>query len=178
LLLLEDDKFEKNFNLFIDRLYITYKQGGRLYIAGNGGSASDAQHFAAELVCRLKNDRDPIPAECLNTDTSVLTSIANDYGYENIFSRQIKANVSSNDLFLAISTSGESQNIFNAIKMCNDLKVHSVLLTGPSGGCSKTIADIVLNVPGSDAASIQEIHIVVIHALCECIENFFINDKE
>ena len=175
-MLLEDDTFGKNFNLLINRLNFIYKKGGKLFIAGNGGSASDAQHFASELVCRLKNDRDPIPAECLNTDTSVLTSIANDYGYENIFSRQIKANVTGNDLFLAISTSGNSQNIYNAIKECNNLNINSALLTGPSGGTSKSIADIVLNVPGSDAASIQEIHIVVIHALCECIESLVLNN--
>ena len=112
----------------------------------------------------------------MNTDTSVLTSIANDYGYENIFSRQIKANVTKNDLFLAISTSGNSPNIYNAIKECNNLNINSVLLTGPSGGTSKSIADIVLNVPGSDAASIQERHIVVIHALCECIESLVLNN--
>lgn len=148
-----------------------YRKGGRLYAAGNGGSAADAQHLAAELVCRLERERGPIPAEAMTVDTSLLTAVANDYGFERIFQRQVLGRMQQHDLFVAITTSGNSANILRALESCQDRGIASILFTGRDGGKAAKLADHVILAPGDSVNTIQELHIVFAHALCACIEN-------
>jgi len=147
-----------------------YKHGGRLYIAGNGGSAADAQHLAAEFVSKLAKDRDPLPAEALTVDSSILTAIGNDYGFDQIFSRQIAGKMTDKDVFLGITTSGNSKNIIRAIEQCKLMNIPSILFSGHTGGVAQSLADFSILVPGHTTATIQELHIVLAHSLCECIE--------
>jgi D-sedoheptulose 7-phosphate isomerase len=153
-----------------DAALLTYKKGGCLFIAGNGGSAADAQHLAAEFVSRLAQDRAPLPAEALTVDSSVLTAIGNDYGFEEVFSRQLRAKAKSEDLFLAISTSGKSPNIVRALKTCRALGVRSILFAGRDGGNCLPLADFAVIAPGDETATIQECHILLCHTLCEHVE--------
>ena len=149
----------------------SYQSGGRLYIAGNGGSAADAQHLAAEFVSKLAHDRAPLPAEALTTDSSILTAIGNDYGFEHIFSRQLIAKLKENDIFLGITTSGRSPNILKALEVCRHKGIQSIVFTAYDGGLVKDLADICIAVPGMRTSTIQELHIVLAHTLCECIES-------
>jgi D-sedoheptulose 7-phosphate isomerase len=137
---------------------------------GNGGSASDAQHMAAELIVRFKIERESIPAIALTTDTSVITSIGNDYDFNKIFSRQCESLVNENDVVIAISTSGNSDNVINGVLKAKEKGSFVIGLTGNSGGKLKSSADILLDVPSDDTARIQEGHRVIIHSLCELIE--------
>ena len=148
----------------------SYNKGGRLYIAGNGGSAADAQHLAAEFVSKLARDRAPLPAEALTTDSSILTAIGNDYGFENIFSRQLIGKLTDHDVFLGITTSGQSPNILKAIEYCKERKIPSIVFAGRDGGKAKALADFCIAVPGDMTSTIQELHIVLAHTLCECVE--------
>ena len=163
---LQGQVFEDATNEVIKR----YKLGGRLYIAGNGGSAADAQHLAAEFVSKLAKDRNPLPAEALTVDSSILTAIGNDYGFEKIFSRQIIGKLTSKDIFLAITTSGMSQNILEALKVCKEIRIPSILFTGKDGGLAKSLATYTIIAPGNSTAIIQEIHILMAHTLCQCVE--------
>ena len=163
---LQRQVFEDATNEVIKR----YKLGGRIYIAGNGGSAADAQHLAAEFVSKLAKDRNPLPAEALTVDSSILTAIGNDYGFEKIFSRQIIGKVTSKDIFLAITTSGMSQNILEALKVCKEMGIPSILFTGKDGGLAKALATYTIIAPGNSTAIIQEIHILMAHTLCQCVE--------
>jgi D-sedoheptulose 7-phosphate isomerase len=163
---LQGQVFEDATNEVIKR----YKSGGRIYIAGNGGSAADAQHLAAEFVSKLAKDRNPLPAEALTVDSSILTAIGNDYGFEKIFSRQIIGKVTSKDIFLAITTSGMSQNILEALKVCKEMGIPSILFTGKDGGLAKELATYTIIAPGISTAIIQEIHILMAHTLCQCVE--------
>lgn len=147
-----------------------YRSGGRLYIAGNGGSAADAQHLAAEFISKLARERAPLPAEALTTDTSTLTAIGNDYGYEQVFARQIAGKATAKDAFLAITTSGVSLNILRALEQCRKQGVLSVLFTGRDGGPAKVLADYCVIAPGPNTNRIQEVHIVLAHSLCESVE--------
>jgi D-sedoheptulose 7-phosphate isomerase len=147
-----------------------YRAGGRLYIAGNGGSAADAQHLAAEFVSRLAHDRAPLPAEALTTDSSILTAIGNDYGFEQVFSRQLAGKARAGDVFLGITTSGESPNILRALETCRRIGIPGIVLTGRSGGAARALADHCLIAPGRATSTIQELHIVMAHTLCECVE--------
>lgn len=160
------DTFEKMVALLVE----SFKNGGSLYIAGNGGSASDAQHLAAEFVCRLGRDRDPIPCEALTTDTSVITAIGNDYGYNKVFSRQLQAKMKKDDVFLAITTSGKSPNILEALTFCHDRDFNSMVLTGRNGGKAVALAGICLVANGTETSVIQELHLAIEHALCACVE--------
>lgn len=147
-----------------------YRAGGRLYIAGNGGSAADSQHLAAEFVSRLARDRAPLAAEALTTDTSILTAIGNDYGYDKVFSRQLAGKASGADVFLGITTSGKSPNILAALEQCRAMGVPSIVLCGHDGGPARALADHCLTVPGGATSTIQELHIVLAHTLCEAVE--------
>lgn len=148
----------------------TYKAGGKMLIAGNGGSAADAQHIAGELVSRFFFDRPALPALALSTDTSILTAIGNDYGYENLFSRQIEGNGQAGDLLLVISTSGNSPNILKAIAVARAMQIHVVGLSGSSGGRMAAECDICLKMPSTVTPRIQEGHILMGHLLCSFIE--------
>ncbi len=147
-----------------------YKNGHKLLIAGNGGSAADAQHIAGELINRLNFDHPALPAIALTTDTSVLTAIGNDSGYEQIFKRQIEALGDKGDMFLGISTSGNSPNILAAFRVCQEKGLVRVGLTGQAGGEMAGLCDYCVNVPSNDTPRIQEVHILISHILCSIIE--------
>lgn len=146
-----------------------YKRGNKVLLAGNGGSAGDAQHIAAELVARFEFDRPGLPAIALTTDTSMLTAIGNDYGFDYIFSRQVEGNAVKGDVFIGISTSGNSKNVLKAISSAKDMGVTTVGLCG-EGGKIVEQADYVISVPSQVTARIQESHIVIGHILCGIIE--------
>ena len=146
------------------------KKNGKVLVFGNGGSASDSQHIAAELIGRFKKDRGALPAIALTTNTSVLTSLANDYGYDVVFARQIEALGSKNDIAIGISTSGKAKNVAAAIKQAKKMGIKTVALTGGDGGELAKLADLSLVVPSSVTARIQEAHITIGHIICELIE--------
>jgi D-sedoheptulose 7-phosphate isomerase len=148
-----------------------YKKNSKILIAGNGGSAADAQHFAGELVSRFNFDRPPLSALALSTDTSILTAIGNDYGFKEIFARQILANGRSGDVFFAISTSGNSENILQAIEVCRTLDIKVVGLTGISGGKMKDMCDLCMMIPSTSVPRIQECHLIIEHIICAVIED-------
>ncbi len=160
-----------------DLIVATYRQQGKVLIAGNGGSAADAQHIAAELVSRFTFDRPALPALALTTDTSILTGIGNDYGYDSLFSRQVEASGRPGDVFIGISTSGNSPNILRALETAQANGLVTVGLSGATGGKMGALCDHCLNMPSSDTARIQECHITVGHILCANTENsLFGND--
>lgn len=147
-----------------------YVNGGCLFAAGNGGSAADAQHLVAEMVSKLSQDRQPIRAFAMTVDTSILTAIGNDYGYDLLFHRQVKGLMSKKDVFLAITTSGKSPNILKALEACKEVGCQSILLTGKDGGPAKKLADHTIIAPGDFTAAIQEGHLVIYHLLCYLVE--------
>lgn len=146
------------------------KLGGKIWFAGNGGSAADAQHLAAELSGRFYLDRKSIPAEALHVNTSFMTAVANDYGFDKVYARLLQGCAHRGDVLVAISTSGNSANIVEAIAMAKSLGVHVVALTGEKGGKLRDCCDILLNVPSHDTPRIQESHILIGHIICENIE--------
>lgn len=145
-------------------------QGGTVFWCGNGGSAADSQHLAAEFVGRFKNDRRPLRSIALTTDSSILTCISNDYSFQDVFARQISALGRPNDLLVGISTSGKSANVINAIKAANDCGLHTMGLTGGNGGTLKEIAEQSIVVPSDSTARIQEMHILIGHIICDMVE--------
>ncbi len=151
-------------------LIASLKKGGKMIVFGNGGSASDSQHIAAELVGRFKKDRQALPALALTTNTSILTALANDYGYELVFAKQVEALAGKNDLVIGISTSGKAKNVNCAIKQAKKMGIKTVALTGADGGELSKIADVSLVIPSTVTARIQEAHITVGHILCELAE--------
>ncbi len=148
-----------------------FKAGGKLLIAGNGGSAADAQHLAAEFVNRFVIERPPLPALALTTDTSVLTSIGNDYSYDQVFSKQVRALGHAHDVLLAISTSGNSANVVKAAEAAKAMRMKVIALTGPGDNALGKTADILLAVDADVTARIQEVHITVCHILCELVDH-------
>lgn len=147
-----------------------YKNGNKTLIAGNGGSAADAQHIAAELVSKFYFNRPGLASLALTTNTSILTSVGNDYAYDKIFSRQIQANGIKNDIFIGLSTSGNSNNIIEALQECKIQKVLTVGMTGQSGGKMAKICDYCIQVPSFDTPRVQEAHILIGHILCSIVE--------
>lgn len=148
-----------------------FKNGNKVILAGNGGSAADAQHIAAEFVSRFMFDRPGLPSISLSTDTSMLTAIGNDYGFEKLFSRQLEANSKSGDIFIGISTSGNSKNIIEAVRICESLGVVPYVMTGESGGVLSDLTTNVIKVPSNITSFIQESHIMIGHMLCGYVEN-------
>jgi D-sedoheptulose 7-phosphate isomerase len=148
-----------------------FSSGGKLLIAGNGGSAADAQHLAAEFVNRFMIERPPLPALALTTDSSVLTSIGNDYSFNEAFSKQVKALGREGDVLLAISTSGGSANVIKAVDAARALGMKTIALTGSDGGKLGPKADVHINVPAKNTARAQEVHITVCHVLCELVDH-------
>jgi D-sedoheptulose 7-phosphate isomerase len=156
-----------------DLLARTLKAGGKVLACGNGGSAADAQHFAAELLNRFEIERAPLAAIALTTDSSTLTSIANDYAYEQVFSKQVRGLGRRGDALLAISTSGNSRNVIEAMQAAHELGVHVVALTGAGGGKMAALIspeDVNICVPHKRTARIQEVHLLVLHCLCDGID--------
>ncbi len=154
---------------------------GKIFFAGNGGSFSDSQHISSEFIGRLNFDREPLPAICLGSNSSSTTSIGNDYGFESIFSRELKALFSKNDILVALSTSGESKNIIELLKTAQELEIITILITGPNESASAVrFADICINTPPmcKKTYSIQHLHIAIGHYLCEKVQTKLLVDKE
>jgi D-sedoheptulose 7-phosphate isomerase len=160
------DEFVRAINAAVS----TIRSGGTIYFAGNGGSAADAQHWAAELVSKLERSRPGLRAASLAVDTSLLTAIGNDYGYDKVFERQVRTRLERRDLLVTISTSGESKNIVNALVACNELSLPSILFTGSRSGTATRLAKIVLSVPSTETTVIQELHTFLGHCFCSAIE--------
>ena len=164
----------------VEWLIETFQGGGKLMVFGNGGSAADAQHMAAEFVNRFKISRRPLPAIALTTDSSVLTSIGNDFGYDLVFVKQIEALGKPGDLALAISTSGNSPNVVKAVETAREMGIRTVALTGGTvrpGGALGPLVDLLLNVPADSTPHIQETHIWVEHVVCELVEREMFGDS-
>ena len=153
-----------------NRIKACLKKGGKLILMGNGGSAADSQHIAAELIGRFKKERKALPAIALTVDTSSLTALGNDYGFETIFERQLEALAQKNDAVVGISTSGNSENVVRALKKANALGAETIGLLGNNGGKIKEIANLSIVIPSNDTARIQEVHITIGHIICELIE--------
>lgn len=152
------------------KIIAAYKKGNKTLLAGNGGSAADAQHIAAEFVSRFYFDRPGLPSIALTTDTSILTAIGNDYGYEKLFRRQLEANGVPGDIFIGISTSGNSPNIIKALEICKARDILAIGLSGQSGGKMAELCDHCLKMPSTSTPRIQECHILVGHILCAMVE--------
>ena len=165
---------DKNLLSLVERTALliidSFKNGNKLLTAGNGGSAADAQHFAGELVSKFNIVRPGLPAIALTTDSSILTAISNDLGYENIFAKQIEALGNNGDTFVAISTSGTSPNIVTALKKANEKGLKTILLTGCSSNLDDTISDIIIKIPSDSVSLIQESHIMIEHIICAMVE--------
>ena len=159
-------KINKAFNLILESL----DKGGKIIFAGNGGSAADSQHLAAEFVSRFMFDRPGLPSIALTTDTSVITAIGNDYGYKLLFKRQLQALANINDIFIGISTSGNSKNIINALEFCNEINIKSIGLTGSNKGIMNSLCSLTIEVPSNKTSFIQESHIAIGHILCMLVE--------
>lgn len=157
-------------NVIASRMERAIMTGKQILWCGNGGSAADSQHLAAELVGRFRHEREPLPSLALTVDSSALTAIANDYGYENVFSRQVRALCKSGDVVVGLSTSGSSLNVVRALETARELGAFTVALTGKTGGELNGLADAIIRVPTEDAARVQEAHILCGHMLCEWIE--------
>ena len=151
--------------------------GGKLLLMGNGGSAADSQHIAAELIGRFKKERKAIPALALTVDSSSLTALGNDYGFDTIFSRQVEALATANDAVIGISTSGKSPNGIRALKLAREIGAITIGFMGNNGGNMKDCVDISIIVPSNDTARIQEVHITIGHIICEIIEQDLVNEN-
>ncbi len=145
-------------------------RGGKVLIMGNGGSAADAQHFAAEIVGRFRLERRALPAIALTTDTSILTAVGNDYGFDQVFRRQVEAFAAAGDVVIGISTSGSSNNVYGALLLARERGCRTVGLLGRDGGTIAGIVDIPLTIPSNETPRIQEAHITIIHLVCELVE--------
>lgn len=168
--ILEDSAFIEQVLRMGQLLIERYRGGNKLLIGGNGGSAADAQHIAAEFVSRFNFDRPGLPALALTTDTSILTAVGNDYGYDQLFRRQLEANGAAGDVFLGISTSGNSPNILQALEAASEKGVTTFGMTGESGGAMRELCDYCLCVPSAETPRIQEAHILIGHTLCAMVE--------
>lgn len=149
----------------------TLRNGNKILLCGNGGSAADAQHIAAELTGRYKTERRGLPGIALTTDTSALTAIGNDYGYDRVFDRQVEALANKGDLLIGISTSGNSKNIINALKVAREMGCKTLGLSGRDGGAMNELCDVNLVVPSNNTPRIQEMHILFGHTICQIIDN-------
>jgi len=154
----------------VDLLAAAFRHGRRVLVFGNGGSASDAQHFAAEFVGRFQKERRAVAAIALTTDTSILTAIGNDYAFDRVFARQIEGLGESGDVAIGITTSGGSKNVVEALTMAKDRGLTTVAVTGRDGGDAGRIADVHLNVPDRSTARVQEVHRTLLHVICELVE--------
>ena len=151
----------------------SYRNGGKMLLMGNGGSAGDAQHIAAEFIGRYKKERKPVAAIALTVDSSVLTCVGNDYGYENVFARQVEGFAKKEDVVIAISTSGNSENVIRGVEKAREIGAKTIGLLGKQGGKLKDKVDLAIVVPSSDTARIQEAHITIGHIICEILDEDF-----
>ncbi|MBO5962978.1 MAG: D-sedoheptulose 7-phosphate isomerase [Bacteroidales bacterium] len=176
-LILNDSELLSKVEKAAELITETYKQGGRVYFCGNGGSAADAQHLAAELSGRFYFDRPPLAAEALHVNTSYMTAVANDYSYDVVFSREVEAFCKEGDVLIGISTSGNSANVLKAFEVAKRKKVSIIAMTGRGGGKMASECDILIDVPSNDTPRIQESHIMLGHIICQKVEeDLFKND--
>lgn len=171
--ILNSEEILDKLSLIISKINECFQRGNKILIAGNGGSAADAQHFAAEIVGRYKKERKGYPAIALTTDTSIITALANDYSFDLIFARQIESLGKKGDVFFGISTSGNSKNVIEGMKKAKVLGLTTICLLGKDGGVLKDLADISIIVPSDNTPRIQEAHIMLIHIICEEVEKNF-----
>ncbi len=169
--ILTDGDFLARIEKAADMITASLKGGGKIHFCGNGGSAADAQHLAAELSGRFYYDRPPLNAEALHCNSSYLTAVGNDYGYEHIFARLMRGTGHKGDVLIGISTSGNSKNILYAYDVCKELGISIISMTGATGGKMKEASDLLLNVPSTDTPRIQESHIMIGHIICELVES-------
>lgn len=168
--ILSDEKLMQSIEDAVNIIVESLRNGSKIHFCGNGGSAADAQHLAAELSGRFYLDRDPLNAEALHCNSSYMTAVSNDFGYDFVYSRIMRASAKKGDVLIGISTSGNSRNIIEAYKTCEELGVNIISLTGASGGLMKDFGGILINVPSTDTPRIQESHIMIGHIICELVE--------
>lgn len=176
--ILEDEGLINSLHEVAGECIAAFSQGNRVLLAGNGGSAADAQHIAAEFVGRYAFDRPGLPAIALTTDTSMLTAIGNDYGFDQIFCRQLEANGRKADVFIGISTSGNSPNVVAALRRARELDIITVGLTGQDGGVMQSLCDYCIQVPSMSTPRIQESHIMLGHIICGLVEEALFGGKD
>jgi D-sedoheptulose 7-phosphate isomerase len=167
---LKDANLKENIEEIVKKSIVAFKSEKKMLLCGNGGSASDAQHIAAELSGRFYSDRPPLYAEAIHVNTSYITAVANDYGYESTYSRMVEAAGRDGDIFVGISTSGNSPNVVKAIQKANEIGMLTVGFTGRHGGKMQEICNIMIRIPSDDTPRIQEAHILVGHIVCQLIE--------
>jgi len=168
--ILRDENLIENIYLSVQKIIEAIESGNKIIIAGNGGSAADAQHFVAELIGRFQLERNGFPAIALTTNTSLITALANDYSFDTIFARQLETLARKGDIFIAITTSGNSSNIISALQIAKKLGIESIGILGKDGGKTKDLSTIPIIVPHNITARIQEIHILIIHSICDIVE--------
>lgn len=176
-LILQDELLLKTIQTVADEIIRCYRKKGKVLLCGNGGSAADAQHLAAELSGRFYFDREPLAAEALHVNTSYLTAVANDYSYDEIYARYVKGAGRKGDILMGLSTSGNSANIVRAIETANAMGMTTIGLTGSKGGKMKGLVNHLINVPSDDTPRIQESHIMIGHIICEMVESSLFTRK-
>jgi D-sedoheptulose 7-phosphate isomerase len=174
--ILQDEILLSTIEKVVDIITTAFKNGNRIYFCGNGGSAADAQHLAAEFSGRFYIDRKALPAEALHCNTSYLTAVANDYGYDVVYSRMIDGIGQEGDILIGLSTSGNSINIMKAFDVAKEKGIITVAFTGSTGGKMKDRSDYLINVPSTDTPRIQESHITIGHIICQLVEEKYFND--
>lgn len=176
-LILENAELLHTIEKVVEVIVTAFKNGNRVYFCGNGGSAADAQHLAAEFSGRFYTDRKALPAEALHCNTSYLTAVANDYSFDVIYSRMIDGIGEKGDVLVGLSTSGNSKNILNAFETARAKKIKTIGFTGSAGGKMKTLSDHLINVPSADTPRIQESHIMIGHIICQLVEEKYFAAK-
>jgi len=176
--LLESGDISRAIEKAVESITECFRRGGKVYFCGNGGSAADAQHLAAEFSGKFYIDREVLPSEALHCNTSYMTAVANDFGYDIVYSRLIKGIGAEGDILVGLSTSGNSKNILNAFATCREKKIRTIGMTGATGGKMRDCSDILINVPSTDTPRIQECHITVGHIICEMVEHNIFGNKE
>lgn len=176
-LILQDEAFVQRIQDAAEMITQAFENGHRLYLCGNGGSAADAQHLAAEFTGRFYSDREPLPAEALHVNTSFLTAVANDYSYNEIYERAVRAHGRPGDVLIGLSTSGNSTNVLVAQQEAKKRDMHVISFTGETGGKMKECCNILFNVPSKDTPRIQECHIMIGHIICQLVEEQLFNSK-
>jgi D-sedoheptulose 7-phosphate isomerase len=175
--LLKNEELISTIEKIVDAVSNAFKNGNSVYFCGNGGSAADAQHLAAEFSGRFYTDRKALPADALHCNTSYLTAVANDYGYDVVYSRMIEGIGKKGDVLIGLSTSGNSTNIIKAFEAAGEKKMVTIAFTGNSGGQMKSICDYLVNIPSTDTPRIQESHIMVGHIICQLVEEIIFAPK-
>jgi len=177
-IILEDENLIAKIKAAVEIITLALKKGNKLLFCGNGGSAADAQHLAAEFSGRFYKDRKALPAEALHVNTSYLTAVANDYSFDVVYSRLVDGIGKEGDVLIGLSTSGNSKNILNALETAEKLNMYTIGFTGSSGGAMKNTCQILLNVPSDDTPRIQESHIMLGHIICQLVEENYFDHHE